>query len=108
MLEPMREPRLRTDITTTFELGGWRADGRIENAASGGVFVQTSTIPEKGEKVWLRFEGSPGEPVEATGVVWWTTLDPGLPAAGRQGFGVRLVTSSDSYRKLLARLARER
>ena len=108
MADTMRERRLHTDITTTFELGGWRADGRIENAASGGVFVQTSTIPAKGEKVWLRFEGARGEPVEATGVVWWTTLDPGVSAIGRQGFGVRLVTSSDSYRRLLARLARER
>ena len=46
------------------------------------------------------------ERVEASGVVWWTTLDAQARGQSRQGFGVRLVASSGDYRKLLRRLAR--
>ena len=102
----MNQPRYDTNIQTRFELGSLAGEGNIENASSGGVFVRTATIPERGEKVQLSFEGPHGEVVEASGVVWWTTLDARARVQPRQGFGVRLVASSGDYRKLLKRLAR--
>ncbi len=102
----MNQPRYDTSIQTRFELGSLAGEGNIENASSGGVFVRTATIPERGEKVSISFEGPNGEVVEASGVVWWTTLDAQARAQPRQGFGVRLVASSGDYRKLLKRLSR--
>jgi hypothetical protein len=103
----MGEPRFNTNLWTDFELGGWKAKGWIENAGPSGVFIRTSTIPDRGDKVWLSFEGPSGEKVEASGVVWWTTLDPGASCSTRQGFGVRLVASSQDYRRLLKKLSRQ-
>jgi hypothetical protein len=102
----MNQPRYDTSIRTRFELGSLAGEGNIENAGPGGLFIRTATIPDRGEKVWLSFEGPNGEVVEASGVVWWTTLDMRARAQARQGFGVRLVASSGDYRKLLKRLAR--
>ena len=102
----MSQPRYDTSISTRFQLGSLAAEGNIENAGPGGVFVRTATIPERGEKVWLSFQGPHGEVVEASGVVWWTTLDVRARQQARQGFGVRLVASSGDYRKLLKRLER--
>ena len=102
----MNQPRYDTSIETRFELGSLAGEGSVENASPGGVFVRTATIPERGEKVRLSFEGPNGEVVEASGVVWWTTLDAQARMQPRQGFGVRLVASSGDYRKLLKRLAR--
>ena len=102
----MRQPRYDTSIETRFELGSLAGEGNIENAGPGGVFIRSATIPERGEKVWISFEGPHGEVVEASGVVWWTTLDPTAGVQQRQGFGVRLVASSGDYRKLLKRLSR--
>lgn len=102
----MNQPRYDTSIRARFELGSLAGEGNIENAGPGGVFVRTSVIPSRGEKVWLSFEGPNGEVVEASGIVWWTTLDARARAQARQGFGVRLVASSGDYRKLLKRLER--
>jgi hypothetical protein len=102
----MREPRYGTNLETRFELGSFAGEGRIENASTGGVFIRTHTIPDRGEKVWISFEGPEGEVVEASGVVWWTTLDGHMHASQQPGFGVRLVASSGDYRRLLKRLAK--
>ena len=102
----MNEPRYDTNIWARFELGSWTGEGKIENASPGGIFIRTATIPDRGEKVWVSFEGPSGEVVEASGIVWWTTLDAQARARNRSGFGVRLVASSGDYRKLLKRLAR--
>jgi hypothetical protein len=91
---------------TTFELGTWRGEGTVENMGAGGVFIGTATIPARGEKVWLEIESPDGSAIEATGIVWWTTLDWGRRPDGRAGFGVRLVGASRRYGKLLRRLAR--
>lgn len=97
----MQQTRVPTRIWASFELAAWKGEGTIENIAPGGLFVGTATIPDRGEKVWLCFETPTGEPVEASGVVWWTTLDRGLlRSARRSGFGVRLVGASRAYRKL--------
>ncbi len=99
----MQETRYPTQIWASFELGAWKGEGTIENVAPGGLFVGTPTIPDRGEKVWLCFETPGGESVEASGVVWWTTLDRGLRRDRRRsGFGVRLVGASRAYRKLFA------
>ena len=101
----MNDPRFDTAIWTQFEVAGARADGRIENAGPGGVFIQSPEIPERGEKVWLDFEGPGGERIEALGIVWWTTVDCWRACGTREGFGVRLVASNVAYRRLLAQLA---
>ena len=54
----------------------------------------------------ISFEGPRGEVVEASGIVWWTTLDAQARVRARSGFGVRLVASSGDYRRLLKQLAR--
>lgn len=98
----MNETRFDTRIWARFDVGGHSADGRIENAGAGGVFVQTSDIPDRGDKVWIHFEGPSGERIEALGIVWWTTLDHSRPGRARHGFGVRLLASNGAYRKLLS------
>jgi hypothetical protein len=100
----MHEPRFDTRIWTRFDVGGQSADGRIENAGVGGVFVRTRAIPDRGDKVWLHFEGPSGELIEALGIVWWTTLDQTRAGSAPHGFGVRLLASNGAYRRLLSTL----
>jgi hypothetical protein len=102
----MAEPRFDTDIAASFQVDEEKVAGRIENASLGGVFVETPVIPERGEKLWLSFEGPGGEVVEAIGIVWWTTHEGDSARSSRQGFGVRLVASSGDYRRFLANLSR--
>ncbi len=102
----MSEPRFDTFIWTQFELGASTAQGSIQNVGPGGLFVRSSTIGRTGDEIRLSFEGPDGETVEAIGVVWWTQRDLGGRGPGRHGFGVRLLASSGTYRKLLKSLAR--
>jgi Tfp pilus assembly protein PilZ len=102
----MSEPRFETSTSALFELGSWRGEGRIENAGLGGLFVGAATIPKVGEKVWLSFDDPEGDRVEATGVVWWTTLDSRV--ANRKGFGVRLVGTGEAYDRYLREVSRRR
>ena len=102
----MAEPRFDTDIPASFQIDEEKVDGRIENVSLGGVFVETPAIPERGDKLWLSFEGPDGEIVEAIGIVWWTTHEGEAARSSRQGFGVRLVASSGDYRRFLANLSR--
>jgi Tfp pilus assembly protein PilZ len=101
----VHQPRFDTRIWTRFDVEGHSADGRIENAGAGGVFVRTRDIPERGDKVWLHFEGPSGELIEALGVVWWTTLEQARASSKPHGFGVRLLASNGAYRRLLSALA---
>ena len=100
----MSEPRFETDTAAHFELGSWRGEGRIENVGRNGLFVGAATIPRVGEKVWLSIEEPGRERIEATGVVWWTTLDSRV--AGRKGFGVRLVGTGEAYDRFLGEVCR--
>jgi hypothetical protein len=102
----MSEPRYDTHISARFAMGSLTGEGSIENAGPGGVFIRSRTIPDRGEKVWISFQGPSGELVEASGIVWWTSLDAQARALDLSGFGVRLVASSGDYRRLLKRLAR--
>ncbi len=104
----MAEPRFDTRIDASFQIDEKKVEGRIENASLGGVFIETPAIPERGEKLWLSFEGPDGEVVEAIGIVWWTTLEGDMSRVGRQGFGVRLVASSGDYRRFLTNLSRRK
>jgi len=108
----MADPRFDTNLWTHFEYDAADdapavGEGSIENASSGGVFIRSGTIPDRGERVWISFDGPRGERVAASGVVWWTTGDGDATAQARVGFGVRLVASSGDYRRLLRRLSRE-
>jgi hypothetical protein len=91
-------------LGTGFDGGGRRPHGRIENAGAGGVFVRTRAIPDRGDKVWLHFEGPSGELIEALGIVWWTTHDQTRASSVPHGFGVRLLASNGAYRRLLSTL----
>jgi len=102
----MAEPRFDAHVPTTFAFGEANGLGSIENASLGGVFVETLTIPERGEKLSLSFQGPDGEIVEAIGIVWWTTLEGDAACGIREGFGLRLVTSSGDYRKFINKLSR--
>lgn len=102
----MAEPRFDTDVPARFQVTADKVEGRIENASLGGVFIETSSIPDRGDKLWLSFEGPDGEVVEAIGIVWWTTLESDTDRTTRQGFGVRLVASSGDYRRFMKKLAR--
>lgn len=95
----MGQPRWDTNAPASFAFASVRGKGSVGNASVGGLFVESQTIPERGERLWLSFQGPDGESVEATGIVWWTTLE--AQACGRTGFGVRLLTSSGNYRKFL-------
>ena len=102
----MADPRFETNVRAKFAFERTEGQGSIENASVGGVFVETRTIPERGDRIWLSFEGPDSEIVEAIGIIWWTTLQDDMASGGRQGFGLRLVASSGDYRKFLGNLLR--
>ncbi len=101
----MKDERVRTLIPTQFVAGSVRAQGNIRNLGSKGLFIRTGSIPEQGDPVLLRFEAPDGEPVSAEGLVWWTTGEREL-RWDEQGFGVRLLAASASYRTMVDRLIR--
>ena len=102
----MAEPRFETSVRASFAFERAEGQGSIENASLGGVFVETPTIPERGDKIWLSFKGPVGEIVEAIGIVGWNTLQDDVAGGSRQGFGLRLVASSGDYRRFLESLPR--
>jgi hypothetical protein len=111
----MKDERVRTLIPTEFVAGTVKAQGKIRNLGSKGLFIRTGVIPEQGDPVLLRFEAPDGEYVAAEGLVWWTTQAPeigrdeagfGVVGQDEQGFGVCVLTTSSSYRALLDRLTR--
>ena len=98
----MREGRYRTAIDTEFEAGSLRGRGRITNVGEGGLFVGTRAIPEQGDTVQLSFRGPAGQVVDLSGLVWWTTQEPGnthkVP-----GFGLRILDENQDYESFLRR-----
>ena len=103
----MAEPRFTTHLPASFGYEESNGRGCVGNVSLGGVFVETTTIPERGDRLWLSFEGPDGEIVEAIGIVWWTTPPGEEEGTARQGFGLRLVASSGDYRKFLRGLSRK-
>ncbi len=102
----MAEPRFDAHVPTAFAFGEANGLGSIENASLGGVFVETLTFPERGEKLWLSFQGPDGESVEAIGIVWWTTLEGDAACGTQEGFGLGLVASAGDYRRFISKLSR--
>ncbi len=47
----MSDERFRAAIPARFEVGAVMASGKIRNVESGGLFVETASIPEQGETV---------------------------------------------------------
>lgn len=92
--------RFLVEIPARFELRALCGEGSIENLGTGGLFIETATVPERGQKIWIDFDAPNGEAVEAAGLVWWTTLD-GDRHHDRRGFGIRLVWASENYGRLL-------
>ncbi len=99
----MNDDRIRTLIQTDFVAGPVRAQGKIRNVGSGGLFIRTGSVPEEGDSIRLRFESPDGEPVSVEGLVWWTTGKRALHR-DQQGFGVRLLAATASYRIMIDRL----
>ncbi len=101
----MKDDRIRILIPTDFVAGAVRAQGKIRNLGSRGLFIRTESVPEEGDSIRLRFEAPDGEPVSAEGLVWWTTGERELRWE-EQGFGVCLLAASASYRAMIDRLIR--
>lgn len=100
----MTERRIRTTIRTEFQADSLRGTGCIENLSEGGMFVGTTSLPEQGECVRVRFRAAGQPPVEVQGLVWWTTARQGVRRARRPGFGLRLLDAGEPYRSVLERL----
>ncbi len=101
----MKDDRIRILIPTDFVAGPVRAQGKIRNLGSRGLYIGTGSVPEEGDSIRLRFESPDGEPVSVEGLVWWTTGERELRWE-EQGFGVCLLAASASYRTMIDRLIR--
>ena len=101
----MKDDRIRILIPTDFVAGPVRAQGKIRNLGSRGLFIRTESVPEEGDSIRLRFEAPDGEPVSVEGLVWWTTGEREIRWDER-GFGVQLLAASASYRTMIDRLIR--
>ena len=97
----MSDERFKIKLPTRILAGRLRGEGSIANISRGGLFVRCSAIPEQGETVRLAFEAPDGERISVSGLVWWTTEPSERPNAER-GFGVRLLSASKAYERLLA------
>jgi Tfp pilus assembly protein PilZ len=101
----MAERRIRTAIQTEFVAGALRGKGKIKNVGENGLFVGTSSIPDEGESVRLRFTMPGGEKLEVSGLVWWTTGSQAQLAPARSpGFGLRLLEENPDYQAAVQRL----
>jgi hypothetical protein len=95
--------RFRTSIPVEICAAGRVAEGIVRNASTGGMFVETRSIPLQGEPVSLRLSAKEDTPIELTGLVWWTT--EGSPYRHKhRGFGLRLLEDDDRYSEMLSRL----
>ena len=95
--------RKRTRIPTEFKAGGLEGRGKVRNVSEGGLFVGTREIPPQGETVMLSLSVPGRQPIEVSGMVWWTTQDGGRHAD--PGFGLRILDEDDEYRRMVDGLA---
>lgn len=98
----MAEQRKRVSFLTEFRAGGVTGSGKVKNVSSGGLFVNTASIPEQGDTVFVSMSPGNGRRVAVTGMVWWTT--DGRRGRLGSGFGLRVLEESESYQALVARL----
>lgn len=95
--------RKRTRIPTEFVAGEVEGRGKVRNVSEGGLFVGTRAIPPQGETVRLSLSVPGHQPIEVTGMVWWTTQErSGHPDPG---FGLRILDDHDDYRAMVDGLA---
>ena len=100
----MTQSRARTSIPVDFEAADLRGSGRIKNVSAQGLFVGTSSIPDEGDLVRLRFT-PPGEPkIHVVGLVWWTTRSCPDRAQRSEGFGLRVIENSAGFDRAVNRL----
>jgi hypothetical protein len=99
----MRQTRIRTAIPVEICAGGKVVEGTVRNASSGGMFVETRAIPAQGEPVSLRLSARSDDPIELTGLVWWTT-EASPYRHKHRGFGLRLLEDDDRYSAMLSRI----
>lgn len=93
--------RYKTKIPAEFRAGSLRGSGHIRNVGTEGLFVGTASLPAQGDSVHVQFRSPAGDPVKVTGLVWWTTQGQRSPS---QGFGIRLLEETESYRALVRNL----
>ncbi len=98
----MSEERRRVCIAADFDTSGRAGRGLVRNVSLGGLFVGTTSPPEPGRSVRLRFRMPDGEAVSLTGRVCWTTSCAGATNFQRpHGFGVELLRVQPRLRRLL-------
>lgn len=96
--------RKRTAIPIEFSTAGRVMEGTVRNVSTGGMFVETRSIPAQGEPISLRLPARDGgDPIELTGLVWWTT-EVSPYRHKHRGFGLRLLEEDDRYVAMLSRL----
>jgi len=99
----MQQGRLCTSIAVEIVASGGVAAGTVRNASEDGMFVETGTIPGQGEPISIRLDAPGEEPIELSGLVWWTT-DDSPDRHTERGFGLRLLEGDERYARLLSEL----
>lgn len=99
----MAEQRKRVSFLTEFRAGGVTGSGKVKNVSPGGLFVNTASIPQQGDSVFVSMNPGDGRRVAVTGMVWWTTDGRRNGRLG-SGFGLRVLEESESYQALVDRL----
>lgn len=70
----------------------------------GGVYLKTALVPSEGERYFVRFEVSPGEPVMATGVI--RRAQRSAEADRPAGFAIEFEELAGSSKAILERATR--
>ena len=79
--------------------------GFAQNISSGGLFVQTFTVPKVGTPLRLRFRvAGRDEPIEQPAVVAWTRSASDAANPDDVGFGARFLALPPDLVKLLDRV----
>jgi Tfp pilus assembly protein PilZ len=102
------EQRISKRLPCALRVDGRRYSGVVLNVSQGGLFVQTSALPERGESVALELSAPEAEraiPVDGK-VAWRRVVPHQLRSMARGGVGVQIQHADESYYVLLARWMR--
>lgn len=102
------QARISKRMPCAVRVDGRRYSGVVLNVSQGGLFIQTSAAPGRGEPVELELsapESSRSIPVVGK-VVWKRVVPHQLRSMARGGVGVRIDRADESYYVLLTRWMR--
>ena len=95
----MNNRRRRACVAAEFETSDESAKAMIRNVSESGLFLGTTSIPDVGDCVEVRFRARDGESACVSGLVWWNTkAEKETNFTRPPGFGMRLL---DDERDLL-------